>query len=54
MKVKIFTTTSLKEKNLKNVYDVCNKVFKDNKCFYTCDDLNKLKQDKTNVFLILK
>lgn len=54
MKVKLFTTTSSREQNLKNVYDVCNKVFKDNQCFYTCDNFNKLKQDKNNIFLTFK
>ena len=50
MKVKFYKSESFNERNLKHVYDVCNKLFKDEECFYTSDELKKIKQDKTNVF----
>lgn len=36
---------------LQNVYDVMNKNIKNPKCFYTSDEVKKLKKDKTNVWL---
>lgn len=36
---------------LQNVYDVMNKNVKNPKCFYTSDEVKKLKKDKTNVWL---
>lgn len=37
--------------NLKKLYDTCNRIFKDEKCFYTKEQVKKLKKDKTNIFM---
>lgn len=37
--------------NLKNVYDVCNKIFSSEKCFYSNNQVNELKQDQRYIFL---
>ena len=37
--------------NLKAVYDVCNKIFKDDDLFYTTEQVKELKKDKRNIFL---
>ena len=37
--------------NLKAVYDICNKLFKDPSLFYTSEQVKQLKKDKNNVFL---
>lgn len=36
---------------LKNIYDVCNEIFKDKELFYTSEEVKKLKQNKENVFI---
>lgn len=37
---------------LKNLYDVCNRLFKDNpECFYTKEEVAELKKDNTNFFI---
>ena len=36
---------------LEEIYEVCNEIFKDDELFYTKEELEKLKQDKENVFL---
>lgn len=36
---------------LKNVYDVMNKNIRNPKCFYTSDQIKKLKKDKNNIWL---
>lgn len=50
MKIIINRKTPTKEV-LQNVYDVMNKNIKNPKCFYTSDEVKKLKKDKTNVWL---
>ena len=36
----------------KSLYDGCNRLFKDNEnCFYTEEEIKKLKRDKTNIWL---
>lgn len=38
--------------NLENLYDICNELFSDYAdCFYTKDEVQKLKKDKNNKFL---
>lgn len=32
--------------DLTRVYDVCNKVFKNKECFYTKEELEKVKKEK--------
>lgn len=39
------------KKVLKNIYDVCNEIFKDKELFYTSDEVKKLKQNKENIFI---
>ena len=41
----------LTKEKLKQIYDVCNKIFKDEKYFYTSDEVKELKKDKSNIFL---
>lgn len=36
---------------LQNVYDVMNKNIKNPNCFYTSDEVKKLKRNKDNVWL---
>ena len=36
---------------LEEIYEVCNELFKDDDLFYTKEELERLKQDDTNVFL---
>ena len=37
---------------LKNLYDVCNRLFKDNpECFYTKEEVQELKKDKSKIFI---
>ena len=50
MKITVSRKTPTKEV-LKNVYDVMNKNIKNPKCFYTSDQVKKLKKDKSNVWL---
>lgn len=37
--------------SLKKLYDTCNKIFKEDKFFYSKDEIKKLKQDKNNIWL---
>jgi len=40
------------KEQLQRLYDVCNRLFKDNEnCFYTEEEIKKLKRDKTNIWL---
>lgn len=42
----------LKRESLNNLYDVCNEIFKKyEECFYTKEELEKLKRDKSKIFL---
>jgi hypothetical protein len=36
---------------LHHIYDVMNKNIKNPKCFYTSEEVKKLKKDKTNIWL---
>ena len=56
MKEKLLTNKTLcltyDEERLKKIYEVCNKLFKDkDECFYTREEVNKLKKDEKNIFL---
>ncbi len=37
--------------NLKLIYDTCNRIFKNEDCFYTKEQVIELKKDKSNIFL---
>lgn len=39
------------KESLKRLYDVCNRIFKDEKCFYTTEQVKQLKKDKVNIFM---
>ena len=41
----------LKANTLKNVYDICNKLFKNDDCFYTEEEVEQEKTNEKNVFL---
>ena len=56
MEEKLLTNKTLcltyDEERLKKIYDVCNKLFKDKEeCFYTTEEVKKLKEDKSNNFI---
>lgn len=50
MKISVIRQTPKKE-NLTLIYDICNKIFKNDSCFYTKDEVQKLKTNNQNVFL---
>lgn len=50
-KVIIHSPEVPKKENLKKVYDVLNKIFNDDKLFYSSDEVKHLKNNKDNVFL---
>lgn len=52
MKSKIIThhVTPTREA-LANVYDVCNRIFNSKDVFYATEEVQKLKKDKSNVFI---
>ena len=50
MKDEVIRSTPTKEV-LKNIYDVMNRNIKNPKCFYTSEEVKKLKKDKSNVWL---
>lgn len=50
MKITVIRKTPTKEV-LQNIYDVMNRNIKNPKCFYTSDQVKKLKRDKTNTWL---
>lgn len=48
---KVYRPEKPKKEDLKRLYDVCNKIFKKKECFYTKEEVKKLKEDKSNRFL---
>lgn len=36
---------------LERVYNICNKLFKEDECFYSSEEVKELKKDSTNIFL---
>ena len=48
--VEIISNTPTKE-TLKQLYDVCNEIFKDESLFYTSEEVKELKKDTTNTFI---
>lgn len=39
------------KESLKKLYDTCNRLFKDEKCFYSKEEFKKIKKDKSNILL---
>lgn len=50
MKITVVRKTPTKD-TLKAIYDLCNKVYKNDKYFYSSNEIKELKKDKSNVFL---
>ena len=46
-----FHKKPITKEKLKQIYDVCNKLFKDEKYFYSKKQVAELKKDKDNVWL---
>lgn len=46
-----FNKKTLTKEKLKQIYDTCNKIFKDDKYFYSKEQVKDLKKDKTNIWL---
>ena len=40
-----------KANTLEHIYDVCNRLFKDETCFYTKEELEQEKTKESNIFL---
>ncbi len=40
-----------KKDDLVKLYDVCNEIFKKKECFYTKEEVKKLKEDKRKNFI---
>ena len=36
---------------LKNIYDICNRIFKNDDCFYTNEEIEQEKTNGNNIFL---
>ena len=36
---------------LKEIYDVCNEIFKDENLFYSSEEVKELKKNKDNIFI---
>lgn len=39
------------EEKLQHIYNTIRSIIKDHHCYYTEEEINKLKTDKTNVFI---
>lgn len=48
--IKIITSTPSPQ-TLKNIYDVCNEIFKDESLFYSSEEVKELKSNKDNIFI---
>lgn len=49
-KVTVISGTPTRE-NLKNVYNVCYKLFNAQECYYSPKEIEQLKQNNSNIFL---
>lgn len=36
---------------LENLFNVCNRIFKNDNCFYTKEELEQKKQNENNIFI---
>lgn len=50
MKITYSRRTPTKE-TLQHVYDIMNKNIKNPKCFYTSEEVKRMKKDKNNIWL---
>ena len=50
MKITVIRKQPTKEK-LKAIYDLCNQIYKDDKYYYSSDEVKKLKTVSKNIFL---
>ena len=41
----------MKANTLEQIYDICNRLFKDKDCFYTKEELEQEKANEKNIFL---
>jgi hypothetical protein len=48
--IEIVSNTPTKD-TLKQLYDVCNEIFKDESLFYTSEEVKELKKDTNNIFI---
>lgn len=46
-----FVKKPITKEKLQQIYDTCNKIFKDEKYFYSKEQVKNLKRDKNNVWL---
>lgn len=50
MQITLIKKPLTKEK-LQQIYDTCNRIFKDDKYFYSKEQVKELKKDKNNIWL---
>ncbi len=48
---KIHKQDKPKKEDLIILYDICNKIFNKEECFYTKAEMKKIKENKQNIFL---
>lgn len=51
MKITVVSKDKPSKENLKALYDLCNKLFREDKYFYTSQEIQELKKDKNNTFI---
>lgn len=48
---KIYRQDKPKKEDLIKLYDICNKIFNKKECFYSKEEVKKIKKNKNNIFL---
>lgn len=48
---KVVKVDKPKREDLIKLYDVCNRIFKNKRCFYTREQVAELKKDNTKEFI---
>ena len=43
--------SEIKANTLEQIYDICNRLFKDKDCFYTNEELEQERRNENNIFL---
>lgn len=43
--------SEVKATTLEQIYDICNRLFKGNDCFYTAEELAQERENEKNIFL---
>lgn len=46
-----FNKKPITKEKLKEIYDTCNRIFKDDRYFYSKEQVNELKKNKNNVWI---